>query len=69
MANCNRCGVETSLYDSGVPICPQCSDRLYAERKTPEQQAIEQFPAPDQPDNSTGSANMGPQHLNQEGQL
>ena len=24
MAKCARCGVETELYDLGVPICPAC---------------------------------------------
>lgn len=27
MAQCNICGAETSLYDSGIPICIPCSDR------------------------------------------
>lgn len=27
MASCSRCGSQTSLYDSGFPICPACSDQ------------------------------------------
>lgn len=26
MAKCKRCGKETELYDSGVPMCPACVD-------------------------------------------
>src|SRR5437016_14521710 len=35
MANCSRCGAETELYDSGVPICVACADRE-AQPKPPE---------------------------------
>jgi hypothetical protein len=27
MASCSRCGAETELYDSGVPVCLACADR------------------------------------------
>jgi len=30
MEKCQYCGVETSLYDKGVPVCNVCSDLLDA---------------------------------------
>jgi len=27
MASCSRCGAETELYDSGVPVCLACANR------------------------------------------
>jgi hypothetical protein len=44
MARCNVCGAETSLYDSGVPICIQCSDRLHEERKKQERETLADYP-------------------------
>src|SRR5690348_1385978 len=37
MATCSRCGVETELYECGVPICPKCSGEREskAKRKLP----------------------------------
>jgi len=36
MAACVYCRVETQLYDSGVPICPKCSDAREVRRKPPQ---------------------------------
>ena len=35
MASCSRCGVETELHYSGVPLCLKCSDLWEAKRKPP----------------------------------
>ena len=35
MAACSRCGVETELYDSGLPICVKCSNLWELKRKPP----------------------------------
>ena len=32
MAKCSRCGVETELYDRGVPLCVKCADLWEAKR-------------------------------------
>jgi hypothetical protein len=36
MAACVYCRAETELYDSGVPICPKCSDAREVTRKPPQ---------------------------------
>jgi hypothetical protein len=53
MARCNVCGCETSLYDSGVPICIECSDKLYEERKKQERETLADYLRPNRRDNST----------------
>jgi len=35
MAKCVYCGSETELFDSGTPICVQCSEEREAKRKPP----------------------------------
>lgn len=35
MAACSRCGVETELYDNGLPVCVKCSDLWETKRKPP----------------------------------
>jgi hypothetical protein len=53
MARCSVCGSETSLYDSEVPICIQCSDKLHEERKKREQETLADYLRTNQRDNST----------------
>jgi len=35
MAKWVKCGVETELFDRGVPICPACVDPMEAKRNPP----------------------------------
>jgi hypothetical protein len=35
MATCSHCGVETELYDGGVPLCVKCSTSREVKRKPP----------------------------------
>jgi hypothetical protein len=51
MARCDFCGAETRLYNSGTPVCIQCSDRLHEESMKREQQTMAQLAALNQPDN------------------
>jgi hypothetical protein len=50
MAKCFNCGSETELFDSGTPICVECSNALEGKRTSPisehQVRSVERNPAP-----------------------
>jgi hypothetical protein len=36
MAECVRCGAETDLWESGLPVCMNCIDQVGGKRPQPE---------------------------------